>query len=40
VKNRCKFRADDERKDELADNKVENLNEEQKKETVSFQADN
>ncbi len=40
MKNRCKFQADDEWKDELADNEVENLNKEQKKETVSFQANN
>ncbi len=40
VKNRCKFRADDERRDELADDEVENLDEEREKETVSFQADN
>ncbi len=40
VKNRCKSWADDERRDELADDKVENLDEEQERETVSFQADN
>jgi len=36
VKNRCKSRADDERRDELADDEVENLDEERERETVSF----
>jgi len=40
VKNRCKFRADDERRDELADDEVEDLDKEWKRETVSFWADN
>jgi len=39
MKNRCEFRADDERENELVD-KVEDLDEERKKETVSFRADN
>ncbi len=40
VKNRCKFRADDERENELVDDKVENLDEDRARETVSFWADN
>ena len=36
VKNRCKSRADDERRNELADDEVENLGEEREGETVSF----
>ena len=36
VKNRCKSRADDERRNELADDEVENLDEDRAKETVSF----
>jgi len=40
VKNRCKFQADDEREDELADDEVENRDENQARETMSFQADN
>jgi len=40
VKNRYKFRADDERENELVDDKVENLDEDWARETVSFWADN
>jgi len=40
VKNRCKSRADDERRDELADDEVEILDEDRAKETIDFQADN
>ncbi len=40
MKNRCKSRADDERRDELADDEVEILDEDRAKETIDFQADN
>ena len=40
VKNRCKFWADDKRRDELANDEVENLDEDRVKETINFQADN
>jgi hypothetical protein len=40
VNNRCKFQVDDERRDELADDEVENLDEDRAKETIDFQADN
>ncbi len=36
MKNHCKSRADDERRNELADDEVENLDEDRAKETVSF----
>ncbi len=40
MKIRCKFRANDERRDELADDEVENLDEDWAKETINFRADN
>ncbi len=40
VKDRCKSRADDERRNELADDEVENLDEDRAEETVSFWAGN
>ncbi len=40
VKNRCKFRADDERRDELVDDEVEDLDEDRARETIDFRADN
>jgi len=40
MKNRCKFRADDERRNELVDDKVENLDKNRAKEMINLQADN
>ena len=40
MKNRCKFQADYEWRNELADDEVKDLDEEWKKETINFQADN
>ncbi len=40
MKNRCKSQADDERRDELADDEVKNLDKEQERKTVNFWADN
>jgi len=36
MKNRCKSQADDERRDELADDEVKNLDKEQERKTVNF----
>ncbi len=40
VKDRCKSRADDERRNELADDEVENLDEDRARETIDFRAGN
>jgi len=40
VKDRCKSRADDERRDELVDDEAEDLDEDRARETIDFRADN